>query len=91
MSRWRLTLLLTIGAVASAMLLPYTAGEAQLRQGALQQEGVVGVVLYEQDLDGLGLRRLVLRITRGAGGQTLPVAVDCVGSSHTFTTRSRSG
>ena len=49
MSRWRLTLLLTIGAVASAMLLPYTAGEAQLRQGALQQE----IAEVEQQVDSI--------------------------------------
>src|SRR5207245_7293327 len=49
MSRWRLTLLLTIGAVASAMLLPYTAGKAQLRQGALQQE----IAEVEQQVDSI--------------------------------------
>src|SRR6266446_3475146 len=49
MSRRRLTLLLTIGAVASAMLLPYTVGEAQQRQGALQQE-IAGV---EQQVDSV--------------------------------------
>ena len=49
MSRWRLTLLLTIGAVASAMLLPYTAGEAQQRQGALQQE----IAEVEQQVDSI--------------------------------------
>src|SRR5438445_12130496 len=49
MSRWRLTLLLTIGAVASAMLLRYTAGEAQQRQGALQQE----IAEVEQQVDSI--------------------------------------
>jgi len=49
MSRRRLTLLLTIGAVASAMLLPYTAGKAQLRQGALQQE----IAEVEQQVDSI--------------------------------------
>ena len=49
MSRWRLTLLLTIGAVASAMMLRYTAGEAQLRQGALQQE----IAEVEQQVDSI--------------------------------------
>ena len=49
MSRWRLTLLLTIGAVASAMLLGYTAGEAQQRQGALQQE----IAEVEQQVDSI--------------------------------------
>src|SRR6266567_6982390 len=49
MSRWRLTLLLTIGAVASAMMLRYTAGEAQQRQGALQQE----IAEVEQQVDSI--------------------------------------
>src|SRR5438132_7485554 len=49
MSRWRLTLLLTIGAVAPAMLLRYTAGEAQQHQGALQQE----IAEVEQQVDSI--------------------------------------
>jgi len=49
MSRWRLTLLLTIGAVAPAMLLLYTAGEAQQHQGALQQE----IAEVEQQVDSI--------------------------------------
>jgi len=47
MSRWRL--ILTIGAVAPAMLLCSTAGEAQQRQAALQQ----GIAEVEQQVDSI--------------------------------------
>ena len=47
MSRWRL--ILTIGAVAPAMLLCSTAGEAQQRQAALQQE----IAEVEQQVDSI--------------------------------------
>jgi hypothetical protein len=49
MSRGRLTLLLTIGAAAPAMLLRYTAGEAQQHHGALQQE----IAEVEQQVDSI--------------------------------------
>src|SRR5258708_9675740 len=47
MSRWRL--ILTIGVVAPAMLLCSTAGEAQQRQAALQQE----IAEVEQQVDSI--------------------------------------